>query len=99
MEFLLPEVPGRKIPWNFCHRRSQDEKFYGISVAGGLRTKNSAEFLLPEVPRRKIPWNFCRRRFQDEKFRGIPDIDICRMEKSIKFHTYTYFIIQNNVQP
>jgi hypothetical protein len=57
MEFLLPETPGRKIPWNFCCQRLQDEKFHGIFVARDSGTKNSMEFLLPKTPGRKIPWN------------------------------------------
>jgi hypothetical protein len=66
-EFLLPKVSGRKIPWNFCCRRSQDEKFCGISVAGGSRAKNSMEFRISISTGWKNQSSFTR--IQNSKFK------------------------------
>jgi hypothetical protein len=43
MEFLAPDSPGQKIPWNPGRRSLQDEKFHGIPDAGVSGTKNSME--------------------------------------------------------
>jgi hypothetical protein len=80
--FYISEISGRKI---FCRRRSQDGKFCGIFVVGGLRTKNSTEFLMPEVPGRKILRNFCCRRSQDEKFYGISVAEGSGAKNSMEF--------------
>jgi hypothetical protein len=42
MEFFVFELPGSKIPWNFCSRNFQDEKFHGISVSGTSGMKNTS---------------------------------------------------------
>jgi hypothetical protein len=53
MEFYFPEAQRRKIPWNFCTRKLQDEKFHGISVSGVSVTKNTSRIRLLKISGKK----------------------------------------------
>jgi hypothetical protein len=68
LEFLFPEVPGRKILWNSMLRMRRDEKFFGIFVPRSSGAENSLEFHVTDAPGRKILWNFMSRMLRGGKF-------------------------------